>query len=60
MGRVRSRAAARTMRFIDIRRIRLSFVFYLTRIACCLQKVVEEGEWRGVSGLSVIWPAPPW
>jgi hypothetical protein len=33
MGRARSRAAARAMRFIDIRRIRLSFVFYLTGVA---------------------------
>jgi hypothetical protein len=32
MGRARSRAAARTMRFIDVRRIRLSFVFYLTGV----------------------------
>src|SRR5580704_6306821 len=28
-GRVRIRVRARTIRFIDIRRIRLSFVFYL-------------------------------
>src|SRR5277367_6053571 len=34
-GRARSRAAARMVRFIDIRRIRLSFVFYLS----------ELGEW---------------
>ena len=32
-GRTRSRAAARAIRFIDIRRIRLSFVFYLSDVA---------------------------
>jgi hypothetical protein len=35
VGRARSSAAARTMRFIDIRRIRLSFVFYLKGVSGC-------------------------
>jgi hypothetical protein len=38
VGRARSSAAARTMRFIDIRRIRLSFVFYLTGVSDCRRR----------------------
>jgi hypothetical protein len=37
-GRARSKVAARTMRFIDIRRIGLSFVFYLQRVTARAEK----------------------